>query len=73
MIALRNVNNPMVCFPVSKIFGILEGLLRSGLVIVDLMLISVYENLCGIYATLFLLVLSCVWINWSLDYKQGSM
>ena len=64
---------PMVCFSVSKIFGILDGLLMSGLVILEVMLILVYENLCGIYATLFLLVLSCVWINWSLDYEQGSM
>ena len=60
-------------FLVSKIFEILDGLLMSGLVIVEVMVILVYENLCGIYATLFLLVLSCVWINWSLDYKQGSM
>ena len=52
---------PMACFSVSKIFGILEGLLMSGLVIIEvIMLILVYENLCGIYATLYLLVLLCV-------------
>ena len=51
---------PMVCFPVSKTFGIIDDLLMSGLVIVEVMLILVYENLCGIYATLYLLVLLCV-------------
>ena len=50
----------MVCFSVSKIFGILDGLLMSGLVILEVMLILVYENLCGIYASLCLIVLSCV-------------
>ena len=50
----------MVCFPVSKTFGIIDDLLMSGLVIVEVMLILVYENPCGIYATLYLLVLLCV-------------
>jgi len=50
-----------VIFPVSKIFEILDGLLMSGLVIVEVMVILVYENLCGgNCATLCLLVLSCV-------------
>ena len=51
---------PMLYFSVSKIFRILDGLLMSGLVMVEVMLILVYENLRSIYATLCLLVLSCV-------------
>ena len=49
----------MTCSPMSKIYGILGCLLMSGLVIVEVMLILVYENLYDIYATLCLLVLSC--------------
>ena len=41
----------MSCLPMSKIYGILGGLLISGLVIVDVMLILVYDNLYGVYAT----------------------
>ena len=42
----------MKFFPVSKIFGILEGLLMSGLVIIEVIkLILVYKNLCGIYVS----------------------
>ena len=42
---------PMTCLSVSKINGILGSLLMSGLVIVEVMLILVYDNLCGVYAT----------------------
>jgi len=42
---------PMSCLPVSKIYGMLGGLLMSGLVIVEVMLILVYDNLYGVYAT----------------------
>ena len=42
---------PMTCFLVSKIYGILGGLLMSGPIIVEVMLILVYENLCGVYTT----------------------
>ena len=42
---------PMSCLPVSKIYGMLGGLLMSGLVIVEVMLILVYDNLCSVYAT----------------------
>ena len=42
---------PMSCLPVSKIYGMLGSLLMSGLVIVEVMLILVYDNLCGVYAT----------------------
>ena len=42
---------PMICFPMSKFFGILSDLLISGLVIVEVILILVYENLYGVYAT----------------------
>jgi len=41
----------MSCLPVSKIYGMLGGILMSGLVIVEVMLILVYDNLCGVYAT----------------------
>jgi len=41
----------MTCFPVCKIFGIVDGLVMSGPVIVEVMLILVYEILCGVYAT----------------------
>ena len=41
----------MSCLPVSKIYGMLGGLLMSGLVIVEVMLILVYDNLYGDYAT----------------------
>ena len=41
----------MPCLPVRKIYGMLGGLLMSGLVIVEVMLILVYDNLCGVYAT----------------------
>ena len=50
----------MACFSVSKIFGILDVLLLSGLVVVEVMLVFVYKNLYGIYATLCLLMLLCV-------------
>ena len=42
---------PMTCLSVSKINGILGSLLMSGLVIVEVMLILVYDNLYGDYAT----------------------
>ena len=42
---------PMSCLPVSKTYGMLGGLLMSGLIIVDVMLILVYDNLCSVYAT----------------------
>ena len=42
---------PMTCLFVSKINGILGSLLMSGLVIVEVMLILVYDNLYGDYAT----------------------
>ena len=42
---------PMSCLPVSKTNGMLGGLLMSGLVIVGVMLILVYDNLCGVYAS----------------------
>ena len=51
---------PTIYFSVSKIFGILDVLLLSGLVVVEVMLVFVYKNLYGIYATLCLLMLSCV-------------
>ena len=38
---------PTTCFPVSKIYGILGSLLMS----IEVMLILVYENVCGDYAT----------------------
>ena len=44
---------PMTCLSVSKINGILGSLLMSGLVIVEVMLILVYDNLYGVYATFF--------------------
>ena len=42
---------PMSCLPMSKTYGMLGGLLMSGLIIVDVMLILVYDNLCSVYAT----------------------
>ena len=42
---------PMTCLSVSKINGILGSLLMGGFVIVEIMLILVYGNLCGVYAT----------------------
>ena len=42
---------PITCVSVSKICGILGSLLMSGLVIVEVMLILVYDNLYGDYAT----------------------
>jgi len=42
---------PMTCLSMSKINGILGSLLMSGLVIVEVMLILVYDNLYGDYAT----------------------
>ena len=36
---------PMSCLPVSKTNGMLGGLLMSGLVVVEVMLILVYDNL----------------------------
>ena len=42
---------PMSCLPVSKIYGMLGSLLMSGLVVVEVMLILVYDNLYGVYAT----------------------
>jgi hypothetical protein len=42
---------PMSCLPVSKIYGMLGGLLMSGLVIVEVMLILMYDNLYGVCAT----------------------
>ena len=41
----------MSCLPVSKIYGMVDGLPMSGLVIVEVMLILVYDNLYGVYAT----------------------
>ena len=41
----------MSCLPVRKIYGMLGSLHMSGLVIVKVMLILVYDNLCGVYAT----------------------
>ena len=35
----------MSCLPVNKIYEILGGLLMSGLVVVEVMLILVYDNL----------------------------
>ena len=61
---------PMSCLPVSKIYGMLGGLLMSGLVIVEVMLILVYDNLCSV---VFMLLMSpnviIHWVNWSLDYE----
>lgn len=45
------VIHPMTCFPASKIYGVIGVLLMSGLIIVEVMLILVYENLCGVYVT----------------------
>ena len=42
---------PMSCLPVSKTYGMLGGLLMSELVIVGVMLILVYDNLCSVYAS----------------------
>ena len=42
---------PMTWFSVSKIYGILGSLLMGGFVIVEVILILVYGNLCGVYAT----------------------
>ena len=42
---------PMSCLPVSKIYGMLGGLLMSGLVIVEVMLILMYDKLYGVCAT----------------------
>ena len=41
----------MSCLPVRKIYGMLGSLHMSGLVIVKVMLILVYDNLYGVYAT----------------------
>jgi len=42
---------PMSYLPVSKTYGMLGGLPMNGLVIVDVMLILVYDSLCGVYTT----------------------
>jgi len=42
---------PMSYLFVSKTYGMHDGLLTSGLVIVGVMLILVYDNFCGVYAT----------------------
>jgi len=42
---------PMSYLSVSKTYGMHDGLLTSGFVIVGVMLILVYDNFCGVYAT----------------------
>ena len=58
----------MSCLPVRKIYGMLGSLHMSGLVIVKVMLILVYDNLCGV--TLLMSLNAIIhWVNWSLDYE----
>ena len=56
---------PMSCLPVSKIYGMLGGLLMSGLVVVEVMLILV-----SVVFTLLMSPSAIIhWVNWSLDYE----